>query len=523
MPIENAPWPLMSVAMYGYLALFLVLFLEELGVPLPLPGDLALLFTGFLVGRGVLRFEVAVLTVVLAGFGGASALYLLSRRYGRTAVERYGRYLHLDPARLAWLEARFRRFGPLAVLVARVTPGLRIYTSILAGLGRVPYSRFALALGPAALLWAVAFIWLGGLVGERWDVLGALLEHHAIRVAAAVGLFALLGVAGWRWARRFRRPGQTAGTLNEGRARPMTRFRPGPATARRRALIASGVALIYATCFVAIKAGLAYAPPLLFGGLRALIAGLILLAAVIALRRPFLPAARAWPRVGALALLATLLTFGAMFLSPGRTGAGIASVLGNVQPLLAVALAAAFLGERLTRGKAVALGLGLVGVALISSTAPRGSGSDDLAGPILAVLMSVASAAGSVIVKRMGPQPSLLAVTGWQLVLGSLPLLAISAFVERGAAVVWSPEFVGLLLFLALVGTALTFAVWYWLIQHDEVGRLTMFLFLVPIFGLALAALVFSERVGALEGVGVAFTIAGIGAVAWESRRGTPR
>lgn len=240
---------------------------------------------------------------------------------------------------------------------------------------------------------------------------------------------------------------------------------------------------------------------------------------MVALRRPLLPARRSWPWLLVLALSATTLTYGAMFLSPGQTGAGIASVLGNTQPLIAVVLAATFLAERLTRGKGAALALGTVGVTLISSAALRGPDAYGFSGAVLALVASAGSAVGSVIVKRMGTQVSLLAVTGWQFVIGSLPLLAASAGVERDVGVTWSVEFVGLLLFLALVGTALAGAVWYWLVQQEDVGRLTMVLFLVPVFGLGLAALVFGERVSALEGAGVVLVVTGIGAAAWESWR----
>jgi len=202
MDAEQLPGLLSFVAGYGYLALFLVLFLEELGVPLPIPGDLALLFAGYLVGRGLMRFDLSVLVIVLAGFLGASGLYVFTRRYGRAMVLRYGRYLHLDAGRLAWLETRFQRFGPWAVLMARVTPGLRIYTSVLAGLGQVPYPRFATALGPAVIIWAVGFVFLGSRVGENWDELATLLEHHAIWVAAAVFPLAAFGALLW-WRKRW--------------------------------------------------------------------------------------------------------------------------------------------------------------------------------------------------------------------------------------------------------------------------------------------------------------------------------
>jgi drug/metabolite transporter (DMT)-like permease len=110
-------------------------------------------------------------------------------------------------------------------------------------------------------------------------------------------------------------------------------------------------------------------------------------------------------------------------------------------------------------------------------------------------------------VKRAGLAPGtpgreagpLLALAAWQLMIGSLPLLGASAVFEPNAGITWNIEFVGLLLFLALVGTSFTTALWYWLLQRMEVGRLTMFLFLVPVVGLGIAALAFGERVGPLE------------------------
>lgn len=270
-----------------------------------------------------------------------------------------------------------------------------------------------------------------------------------------------------------------------------------------------GLTAIQALCFVLIKAGLAYAPPLLFGGLRALIGGGVLLGLTIALRQPLLPPRKAWGGVLALALTATTLAFGGMFLSPGRTGAGIASVLGNIQPLILVGLAAAFLGERMTPRRWITGALGLAGVILISLQALSGPGGVAVSGAALALMASAGAAIGSVIFKRMRVVTGLLAITAWQLIVGSLPLFAVSAIVERRVPVIWSVQFVGILLFLALVGTAFVTAMWYWLVQRGELSRLAVFLFLVPVFGLAIAAL-FGERVSLLEGAGLLLIVVGI-------------
>jgi drug/metabolite transporter (DMT)-like permease len=92
---------------------------------------------------------------------------------------------------------------------------------------------------------------------------------------------------------------------------------------------------------MAIKAGLAFAPPLRFAAFRALAAGAALLSSVMMLRRqPLLTPRRYWPWLPVVAGAGTVIAYGTMFLSPGRTGAGLASVLGNTTPLLIIVLAA---------------------------------------------------------------------------------------------------------------------------------------------------------------------------------------
>jgi O-acetylserine/cysteine efflux transporter len=116
--------------------------------------------------------------------------------------------------------------------------------------------------------------------------------------------------------------------------------------------------LIYSVCYVIIKAGLTFAPPLLFGGLRTLIAGTALLGWAFLRREPMFPSKASWKGILLMPFVGATLIFGAMFLSPGLAGAGLTSVLGNSQALFTLALAAMFLGERLSTGKEAAISLG---------------------------------------------------------------------------------------------------------------------------------------------------------------------
>jgi probable blue pigment (indigoidine) exporter len=274
------------------------------------------------------------------------------------------------------------------------------------------------------------------------------------------------------------------------------------------------VTAILAVCFALIKIGLDYAPPLLFGGLRALIGGGALLGLAAVAPGPVLPPRRTWPGLMTLSVVATTITFAAMFLSPGRTEAGIASAAGNLQPFVTLLLAAFFLGETLTAAKSTAMLLGLAGIALISYPTLTGSGVLGVSGVTLALTVSITSSIGSVLVKHMQLGRSLLAVTAWQLLFGGLFLLGLSGVIEDVSRLDLNLTFVALLLFLSLAGTAFTTALWYALLQVGDVGRLATFFYLIPVFGLIIAALIFGEDMSAPTLGGIVALLLAVGVIA---------
>src|SRR5258708_35682463 len=251
-------------------------------------------------------------------------------------------------------------------------------------------------------------------------------------------------------------------------------------------------------------------PPLTFAGLRTLFAGLALLAAAPLMRQHVWLPKRLATWVLPLGLTATTFTFGSMFLSPMFTSTAVASVLGNAQPLAIIVFAAIFLRESITRWKTCALVLGLTGVILIAIRAAGGNGPNALLGAMLAFGSSLSAAGASIMFKKLMPTKSLVALTGWQMVAGSLALFGLSFLFERHLAVQWNLAFIGILLALALVGSALTTVLWVWLLQKYQAGRLSLYLFLTPVFAIVMAYVTFRERLDWIQLGGVAAILAGI-------------
>jgi len=274
--------------------------------------------------------------------------------------------------------------------------------------------------------------------------------------------------------------------------------------------LAVGLAGVYAVCYSAIKTGLAYAPPLHYAALRAVLGAFTLFLLLALSGRSLLPPRRLWPGVAVLAVVGTLLAYAAMFSAPGRTGAGIASVLGNTTPLLTLALAVPALGERLDGPTVGALTVGLLGASLIAVPAVGDPAHHSPAAALLPLGAAAAFAVSSVVAKRIDARGAELQVAAWQSLLGGAALLGVSAALEPGGSVRWGATFIGLLSFLGVVGTAMTTAVWYWLVQRDDVGRLSITLFIVPVVGLGLGMIVFRERVDRVQGLGAALIVSAL-------------
>jgi membrane protein DedA with SNARE-associated domain len=196
------------IATYGELFIFVVVLVEEAGLPLPLPSDLMLLFCGSLVAHGRLNLGLTFGSVVIATILGTAALFTLARWGGRPLVLRYGRWIRLDESRLQRAEQHLRHRALWRLTALRLIPGLRVYSTITAGVLAVPRTEATLAFALSGAIWASVWIGLGALLGPH---LGSVVAwqrwvEHVGSTGILVG--ALLLVAGlllrtfWSHSRR---------------------------------------------------------------------------------------------------------------------------------------------------------------------------------------------------------------------------------------------------------------------------------------------------------------------------------
>lgn len=193
------------------LGLFAVIFVEELGIPTPAPGDIVIALGGYFTTTGRIPLLEAYLAVILGAMAGSSVLYSLSLRFGHPFLVRFGPYVGLGNARLMMTEAAFRRWGPWAIIVGRHIPGLRIVLSAFAGAFEIPYRVFLPSVALSATIWAAIFLSLGRFLGPRTRLLFRLFPAHLVPwLLLVLGILAIAFIAyehGYRPHREKRRMG----------------------------------------------------------------------------------------------------------------------------------------------------------------------------------------------------------------------------------------------------------------------------------------------------------------------------
>jgi membrane-associated protein len=189
---------------FGAPASLALLYLEESGIPFPVPGDVYVAYLGNLAAGSIPALVGAWLGVIAVVVAGASNLYLVSRRWGhRLVTHRLGAALHLDPGRVARIERWLARWGAVTIIFGRHLPGFRIPITVMAGTFEVRYRVFALSVAVSTAVWAG--IWL--LLGRRYGrAVAHLFNQHRWGYLAAVGVVVL--VVAYAVARAWRSTGR---------------------------------------------------------------------------------------------------------------------------------------------------------------------------------------------------------------------------------------------------------------------------------------------------------------------------
>jgi membrane protein DedA with SNARE-associated domain len=169
--IENMPEEVVNyIIQYGYLAIFVLVFLQELGIPSPIPSELILLFSGYLSFKGILSLPLVILIAISSVITGTLIIYTIFYTSGAFLIRKKPKWFPVSDKMIKRLTEKISTGGHLSIYALRMVSITRGYSSVIVGLLRIkPRIFFPIALISGSL-WVAVYVILGYILGPYWDI-----------------------------------------------------------------------------------------------------------------------------------------------------------------------------------------------------------------------------------------------------------------------------------------------------------------------------------------------------------------
>jgi len=178
-----------TIATLGYGGVVLMMAIESACIPLP--SEVIMPFSGFLVASGQFNLQMVAIMGALGCLLGSYVAYYVGANGGRRFIERYGRYLLIAPHELETADRFFERWGSLAVFLARLLPVVRTFIAFPAGVSRMKLLPFSIYTLLGSYIWCLVLAYAGMKLGEHWKDLAPYFH----RFDAVIAILLIAGAA----------------------------------------------------------------------------------------------------------------------------------------------------------------------------------------------------------------------------------------------------------------------------------------------------------------------------------------
>lgn len=285
----------------------------------------------------------------------------------------------------------------------------------------------------------------------------------------------------------------------------------------------------WGTAMVAMKGVIPNTTPLFMAGVRLVPAGLMVLAAAVVMGRPQPKSWQAWLWIAVFALVDGALFQG--FLAEGlvRTGAGLGSVMIDSQPLAVALMALWLFGERIGLWGWLGLSVGVAGISLLglpdewilavlqnrNLPGELQVGTNLISdlfqnGQWLMLLAALSMAVGTVLMRVVSRYADPIAATGWHMILGGLPLFALSSQLEVGQWANLDASNWVAMAYSTVFGSAIAYGLFFYFASSGSLTSLSSLTFLTPVFALLFGNLFLAEMLTPIQWAGVGLTLLSI-------------
>ena len=191
------------ITRYGYMAVFILVFLQEIGMPNPIPNELVLIFSGYLSFKGLLYLPFVIFTVISADFIGTNILYVIFYNAGQYIMRKKPKWIPLSASMIDRLSGKISGGGQFSIFIFRVTPFTRGYTSVITGLLHIKPRIFLPIALISATVWATIYAVIGYVIGPSWNLFSNNLGNFKyIMLAVLITIFCIVLLVYYRKRRK---------------------------------------------------------------------------------------------------------------------------------------------------------------------------------------------------------------------------------------------------------------------------------------------------------------------------------
>jgi membrane protein DedA with SNARE-associated domain len=155
-----------TFASLGYFGPLILMALESCNIPIP--SEIVLPLSGFLVAQGKFAFWPAVFAGTLGGTLGSAISYWIGALGGRPLMLRYGKYILIDAGDAAKADHFFAKYGEATAFFSRLLPVVRTFISLPAGITRMHFGKFVIYTFAGSLIWSMVLVYVGEVLGQNW-------------------------------------------------------------------------------------------------------------------------------------------------------------------------------------------------------------------------------------------------------------------------------------------------------------------------------------------------------------------
>jgi membrane protein DedA with SNARE-associated domain len=173
---------------YGYAILFLLVFLQEIGLP-SFPNEITLYYFGYLASRNNFSLSLVLLIAILADILGAFLIYIFFYFFGQTLKKYKPSWLKISSKKMSSLKLKMMNSSNTSLLLFRLTPFVRGYISVIAGLMHLSSKKYSKAIVFSSILWTGGWIILGFITSQHFQFFINNINHKYAMIFMILLLF----------------------------------------------------------------------------------------------------------------------------------------------------------------------------------------------------------------------------------------------------------------------------------------------------------------------------------------------